>query len=444
MVQRRRAPTPDGQVNFGFDDGVANALVPMPARGARRKPRASERDLSVRPHTRLKLDSLMAYLPQWFGIASNRSTDTYYIDAFAGAGQYPDGSTTAKGSPVIACEAALDAVQAGQRRGGTWRPHLRFIERSRKTAMELRAELARFDGVLDYRVIQGDAAKELPDLILETIGRPTLLFVDPDGYKPVTFDLLHSLAGRRTMTEILLSVDAQGIRRAHARGETAALAAFSGGEWWSGSLGPDGLIDLRSYFRGLCSRLGGVGALFPYANVQHLEFLSNHAHRAIIQCCMSAEGPKRWMAGMAQSRVESQVIDSIFPELDRQEHMNAIIDRLRTLAGRDGFYFRDCINAMSDVAWSEADLHQALLFLKAQRLVDWSSRLGRAASPAPRFTFAPIWPDAVAWDGQMRSQAAVRQPAAAASGRGPAPDTGPRSDRRVPVRQPSGSGRPTA
>ena len=283
--------------------------------------------------------------------------------------------------------------------------------------MELRAELARFEDVLDYRVIQGDAAKELAGLISETVGYPTLVFIDPDGYRPVTFDLLRSLAGRRTMTEILLSVDAQGIRRAHARGETAALTAFSGGEWWSGSLGLDGLIDLRSYFRGLCSRLGGVGALFPYANVQHLEFLSNHAHRAIIQCCMSAEGPKRWIAAMERSRAELEVVDRIFPELDDRELVNAIIDRLRTFVGRGGVYFRDCINAMSDVAWNEGDLHQALLLLREQGLVDWSSRLGRDASPAPRFTFAPEWPEALVWDGQQRSERPASQMAPATPGR---------------------------
>jgi hypothetical protein len=163
MVQRRQAPNPDDQVSFGFDDPDRNDFIPSRAHGARRKPHASERDLSTRPHTRLKLDSLAAYLPQWFGIASNVSTDTHYIDAFAGAGHYPDGTETAKGSPVIACEAALDALEAGRQRGRPWRPHLRFIERSRKTAIELRAELARFEDVLDYVVIQGTAIDSPPD-----------------------------------------------------------------------------------------------------------------------------------------------------------------------------------------------------------------------------------------------------------------------------------------
>jgi hypothetical protein len=319
---------------------------------------------------------------------------------------------TSNGSPVIACEAALAASSARSQ----WRPHLRFIERSRETASELRQELARFDGVLDYGVVQGDAARELPGLIAATVGVPTLLFIDPDGFAPVTFDLLKSLAGRLTMTEILLSVDAQGIMRAHARGETAALTAFSGGEWWSDSLGADGLIDLRSYFRRLCSSLGGPGALFPFANVQHLEFLSNHAHRAIIQCCMSAEGPKRWIQAIQRSKARSQTIDAFFPEIDESKLVTSIVDRLGTLRGQSGCYFGGCINALSDVPWDEKSVHQALLYLRDSGLARWSSRLGRDASPAPRFTFARDWPQPLSWDGQVRIETDVPQMAPAKGG----------------------------
>lgn len=407
MSRRPKGPDSDDQTSFGFTESGASGVVEVRTRAARPKPRASERDLSTRPQTRLKLDSLAIYLPQWFGIAGNTSTDTCYIDAFAGAGHYPDGAETAKGSPVIACEAAMQAVNSQKTRGRTWRPHLRFVERSRKTTEELRTELARFDGHLDFEVIEDDAAKVLPGLIAETVGYPTLVFMDPDGFAPVTFDLVRSLAGRGKMTEILLSVDAQGLMRAHARGETVALTAFSGGEWWSGSLGIDGLLDLQSYFRSLCGRLGGSGALFPYASVQHLEFLSNHAHRAIIQCCMSAEGPKRWNAAIRRSRAEMRVVDAFFPDLDEHDLVNEIIDRLQSLAGRGRFTFRIVINALPDVAWTEPAVHQGLLFLRDCGLASWSSRLGRASVPPPRFRFESGWPAGLVWDGQRRIEPPV-------------------------------------
>jgi three-Cys-motif partner protein len=406
VSRRSTGPNLGDQTNFGLAEPRVVGTAEIRPRSGRKKQRASERELSKRPQTRLKLDSLVAYLPQWFGIASNKSTDAHYIDAFAGAGHYPDGAATAKGSPVIACEAAIDAVEAQKLRGQTWRPHLRFVERSNKTTEELRTELARFDGLLDYKVIEDDAAKVLPGLIAETVGYPTLVFMDPDGFAPVTFDLLKSLAGRRKMTEILLSVDAQGLMRAHARGETVALTAFSGGEWWSGSLGIDGLLDLHSYFRSLCERLGS-DALFPYASVQHLEFLSNHAHRAIIQCCMSAEGPKRWNAAMRRSRAEMRVVDAFFPDLDEHDLVNEIIDRLRSHAGHGRFTFRNIINALPDVAWTEAAVHQGLLFLRDCGLASWSSRLGRASVPPPRFRFESGWPTGLVWDGQTRSERPV-------------------------------------
>jgi hypothetical protein len=89
---RATAPNRDDQLSLGFDETGADDLGLPERRIARRKLDAGERDLSTRPQTRLKLDSLAAYLPQWFGIASNQASDTYYVDAFAGAGHYPDGA----------------------------------------------------------------------------------------------------------------------------------------------------------------------------------------------------------------------------------------------------------------------------------------------------------------------------------------------------------------
>jgi hypothetical protein len=91
LVQRRGANLEE-QLSFEFDDTDVSAVALKHV--AKRKPPAGERDLSTRPHTRLKLDSLAAYLPQWFGIASHKSDATWYIDAFAGAGHYPDGLGT--------------------------------------------------------------------------------------------------------------------------------------------------------------------------------------------------------------------------------------------------------------------------------------------------------------------------------------------------------------
>jgi hypothetical protein len=131
---------------------------------------------------------------------------------------------------------------------------------------------------------------------------------------------------------------------------------------------------------------------------------------------MSAEGPKRWIQAIQRSRARSQTIDAFFPEIDESKLVTSILDRLGTLRGQSGCYFGGCINALSDVPWDEKGLHQALLFLRENGLAHCSSRLGRDANPAPRFTFAKDWPQALAWDGLQRAEAAIPQMAPARSG----------------------------
>ena len=57
------------------------------------------------PHTEAKHDLLKVYLDAWFPIMASRwsSTGICYVDAFAGPGEYRDGSV---GSPIIALDAA--------------------------------------------------------------------------------------------------------------------------------------------------------------------------------------------------------------------------------------------------------------------------------------------------------------------------------------------------
>ena len=57
------------------------------------------------PHTEAKHDLLKIYLDAWFPIMASTwsSTGICYVDAFAGPGEYRDGSV---GSPIIALDAA--------------------------------------------------------------------------------------------------------------------------------------------------------------------------------------------------------------------------------------------------------------------------------------------------------------------------------------------------
>lgn len=270
---------PHQQLGFGFD--VSTPAVARPGLGKRST--TADRDLATRPHTRLKLDSLRVYAPEWFGVMLNLSgklgfRSAWFIDAFAGPGRFKDGAGTAPGSPVIACEAARDIAAEAKRKNRDFTPRLRFVEIDRRTRLQLADELKSFDGVVDYEIVAGDAIAKLPRLIDMAGSDPLLTFLDPDGFAPVTFELVARLGARRAITELLLSVDAHGLRRAQAAKETGALTAFSGGTWWQELLDGRGLLDVNAYLAELRRRIRDAG--FTDVGYRHLRSLPRPATTA--------------------------------------------------------------------------------------------------------------------------------------------------------------------
>lgn len=153
---------------------------------------------------------------------------------------------------------------------------------------------------------------------------------------------------RAGINDVLVSFDAQGIKRNIAAGQTTGVTGFSGGEWWRAHLvGSE--FDLGGYLRELALRLRGY---FPYAGVQQFEFLSNHAYRAVAQCCGSIVGRKAWLKAVERSRDQMELIDNIFPELDEQVLVDEILSRLRPLAGV-GATFKQIIGRLEDLDWTE-------------------------------------------------------------------------------------------
>lgn len=408
MSQRRQALNRDGQLDLGLDD---RGGVLSPAHTTRRKLAANERDLSTRPQTRLKLDSLAAYLPQWFGVMSNQALKlglpgAWIIDAFAGPGRFKDGSGTAAGSPVIACEAARQVRDEANRRGRQFTPHLRFIEISRAVRRQLIAELKQFDGVLDYEIVAGDAMEKLPGIISGiNASDPLLLFLDPDGFAPVTFELIKGLGSRTGMTEVLLSVDALGLRRAQAAGETAALTAFSGGTWWTELRDSNGLLDVNAYLGALRREILGTG--FRNVGYRHLRFLSEaHNHRAIIQACGSPVARQKWAAALDRSATGYEVEGDLFPDLDRRQLIDLTLRAISGLSGRRGLFWGDIVRQLDSagVEPNETAIRQALYQLRESGLAEFDY-LGRTVQAPARFAFRGLWPSQVCWDGADRSEA---------------------------------------
>jgi three-Cys-motif partner protein len=152
-----------------------------------------------REWSRWKHGVLKRYLGKFAGILGSRHPTLYYIDGFAGAGQYND--PPEPGSPVIAAKLAAEAP--ANRRPYT----LRCINIEPDTFDELVSATADIaPGLVENR--KGTFREHLPD-ILSTIGpSPALFFLDPYGHKGMEWDVVSQLAQRsqagRT-TEVLLN-----------------------------------------------------------------------------------------------------------------------------------------------------------------------------------------------------------------------------------------------
>lgn len=358
----------------------------------------SQLDLTKRPQTWLKLLSLSHYLPVWFVKISNVAEEAYYIDFFAGPGVYAGPSQTAKGSPVLACEAAAAIVDLHSSRGRVWTPHLRFVEPDTETRATLAAELARFSGVIDYEIIAETADRALPRLLAESAGKPTLAFFDPFGYRDVDFEYIAAFA-RPGINEVLVNFDAAGIERNVAAGNVDGITAFSGGEWWLAHAHRQ-YIDLQGYLRGLAAQYRRRG--FPYAGVQLFEYMSNHARRAVLQCCGSKVGRAAWLDAVRKSRGEMQLIDDIFPELDEHVLVNAVITRLGSAVG-ESLIHREIIARLDDLEWTERSVDEALGFLREAEYLSTSDRVGSSGRPYTLYRLKGPWPTNLSWDGITRA-----------------------------------------
>ena len=175
-----------------------------------RKVPARERLVGDRPQTQIKLAAYQAYLPEWLRILGQSSGvhDLFVLDLFAGPGEYRDGIG---GSPVIAADAAIVVQSSLQERGRHVAVHLRLVEKDDATRALLDTAMGRYDGLVDYMILDGTADERAPGLLTESRNAPTLALLDPDGIE-ISYDLVRQFGGRRR-TELLLSFDVQALLR---------------------------------------------------------------------------------------------------------------------------------------------------------------------------------------------------------------------------------------
>ena len=152
------------------------------------------------------------YLPKFTGNLNKRYPYVYYVDAFAGAGQYKEkGTPPVDGSPLIAARIAERMATELTRSYD-----LRCI--NVEPDPDCFAELCKTLG--EY---QPPRVNNLPgkfrdnlDQILQVLGiYPALFFLDPFGYKGMEWDVIKRLADRAksAKTELILRLDVPKIDR---------------------------------------------------------------------------------------------------------------------------------------------------------------------------------------------------------------------------------------
>ena len=366
-----------------------------------RKVPARERTVCDRPQTQIKLAAYAAYLPEWLRILGQTRgvQHLFVLDLFAGPGEYRDGVA---GSPVISADAALVVQSDLEERGRPITVHLRLVEKDDKTRRLLAAAMARYDGRVDYQILDRSASERVTQLLDESRGAPTLALLDPDGLE-VPFDLVGQF-GHRKYTEVLLSFDVQALLRCAEIGDGPAVSRFFGDDLsWRRCYAPSGGLDVDAALE-LYRRTLARDRLFPYTTLHRIVFTGTHANRAVAQGCGSPKGTEKWLAAFkAAARSFDARLVEVASQLERRAAINRGIQELRAFAGARNVGYAAIYQELLGLNLDERDVHQVLLFLRQRGIVEWTSRLHRDADPAPKFSFVGGFPGGISWDGEERA-----------------------------------------
>lgn len=197
------------------------------------------------PHTLAKISILQTYLSRWFEIfgRTRPRQNLWYIDGFAGPGEYTNSPT---GSPVAAITSASDALQSV---GVQWKAggvHCVFIEESPERFDHLKNKLGAtvspqkiHTHFFNSTFVDGLSALRKQANNPFSPPSPLFAFVDPFGATGVPFADIKDLLSRES-SEVLINFDSDGIGRIF-RAKKAAnheeiLNAIFGDDSWKPEL----------------------------------------------------------------------------------------------------------------------------------------------------------------------------------------------------------------
>lgn len=143
---------------------------------------------SQEPHSAIKAAIVAAYFPTWATILGKTQSRVLYLDFFCGPGKYDDDSES---TPLLILRKAIDTAGLGNKVVTI------FGDRNAKAVDRLREAVAALPGVgsLKYQpLIQaGVVGKALQEELAAMNLVPTLMFLDPFGYKAVNVDIIRAI-----------------------------------------------------------------------------------------------------------------------------------------------------------------------------------------------------------------------------------------------------------
>ena len=210
------------------------------------------------PHTLAKITILETYLQIWFQIMgrSMPGTDIFYVDGFAGPGEYEN---YPKGSPIAAIDSAKAALALS---GGQWRAgdiHCTFIESDENRFNHLQQVLGQTEisqkikiHLIPKSFSDGIAQlkSEIPRMFSNT--SPLFVFIDPFGATGVPFTIVEDIL-KSSCSEVLVNFDADGIARIY-RAEDKANSIVLLDEIFGTHDWEKGLAEIND-FAGLCRQV---------------------------------------------------------------------------------------------------------------------------------------------------------------------------------------------
>lgn len=181
-------------------------------------------------HSLAKLNLLKNYAVKWMRKVTlgTMQKKCAIIDTFAGTGYYEDGS---EGSPIIILREAIDyAKQAQEKQNINFdKIILIFIEKDKKNFLRLQESLEKFldskivadkyNKVLDYSNIElyisNDDFNKFTDNLLKDVDHiiPTLMFIDPFGYKVLDYNSISKIINKYNQCELIINFMYEEINR---------------------------------------------------------------------------------------------------------------------------------------------------------------------------------------------------------------------------------------